>query len=735
MTYSDLLTQFKNQKMFSNNSLAKNLGISSVYLGEILNGKKRPPQRDIQLKIIDVLELNDNEKCLLFDSAARERNEIPADIDCLIRGNPNAVYQIREMEIGKKMIIDEMVSPIQKNVKAKSHTAQYRMHKYFARRPFNVFQNLIDHYTKENDIILDCFLGGGVTVFESASMERRVVGVDINPLSTFISRQQMFNGDLDFAEKFLESFIEKLKSRFESFYEIEIDGSKGIAKWTELAYSVVCPSCKGIIILSESNKVKNGIYRCSNENCVNNETGVKRISCNPLASEVLRVKYTNPLGDIYIADEDDFRFTKTIAELEKLAEDVRFKPDFVIPDDWDRQYEDKLYDKGFRRYSDIYTRKNYLLNCLIYDEIKKLENEIPREIYELVYFLFSSSLRYTNNMSRVTANWEGGNPTSMDKHAYWFPNQYVESNIFDVLNKRLGAILKGIKFSKDNLHYDTHEVSTPAELLTEHGSYMVLNQSSTELPFSDETFNVVITDPPYGSNVQYAELSVVWNAWFQDFANLDNYIYNTEEAVMNRKVANLENPKTEIDYEQLLYGVFKEANRVLKNEHYLVFTFNNKNIKVWIAMLNAVAKAGFYLPEKGIIFQDFIESYKNTSHLQYSGNIHGDFIYSFIKGKKLTQTTGFRDNQDIMNVIQEAVLLEISKLFDEQDSYSTTDLYQNIFTELVITILDYIDQFGPIQDISVIKGVSDEAIDNILKRELQFVDNVWQRKVSKDGLL
>ena len=79
------------------------------------------------------------------------------------------------------------VKPIKKAVVAKRHTAQYRMHKYFARRPYNVFQNLIKHYTNKGDIILDCFCGGGVTVFEAAALERKVIGVDINPLATFIT--------------------------------------------------------------------------------------------------------------------------------------------------------------------------------------------------------------------------------------------------------------------------------------------------------------------------------------------------------------------------------------------------------------------------------------------------------------------------------------------------------------------------------------------------------------------
>ena len=90
-----------------------------------------------------------------------------------------------------------MVEPIGESVKARGHTAQYQMHKYFARRPYNVFRRLIEHYTEKGDIVLDCFCGGGVTVFESLALNRKAVGVDINPLATFITEMQIQQVDVE----------------------------------------------------------------------------------------------------------------------------------------------------------------------------------------------------------------------------------------------------------------------------------------------------------------------------------------------------------------------------------------------------------------------------------------------------------------------------------------------------------------------------------------------------------
>ena len=46
------------------------------------------------------------------------------------------------------------------------HTPPYKIHRYFARRPWNVFKNLIETFSDQNNIILDPFCGGGVTIYE-----------------------------------------------------------------------------------------------------------------------------------------------------------------------------------------------------------------------------------------------------------------------------------------------------------------------------------------------------------------------------------------------------------------------------------------------------------------------------------------------------------------------------------------------------------------------------------------
>lgn len=50
-------------------------------------------------------------------------------------------------------------------------------------------RNLILRYSRENDLILDQFVGGGTTLIEAKLLNRNIVGVDINPAALELCRE------------------------------------------------------------------------------------------------------------------------------------------------------------------------------------------------------------------------------------------------------------------------------------------------------------------------------------------------------------------------------------------------------------------------------------------------------------------------------------------------------------------------------------------------------------------
>ena len=52
-------------------------------------------------------------------------------------------------------------------------------------------RNLILKYTKENDLVLDCFLGSGTTLIECKLLNRNAIGLDINQKAIDISNSRL----------------------------------------------------------------------------------------------------------------------------------------------------------------------------------------------------------------------------------------------------------------------------------------------------------------------------------------------------------------------------------------------------------------------------------------------------------------------------------------------------------------------------------------------------------------
>ena len=75
---------------------------------------------------------------------------------------------------------EKPIRALEHPVNARPHTNVYKMHRYYARRPWNVFEHLILHYTEPGDIILDPFFGSGTTGQVAESVGRQWIGCEIN---------------------------------------------------------------------------------------------------------------------------------------------------------------------------------------------------------------------------------------------------------------------------------------------------------------------------------------------------------------------------------------------------------------------------------------------------------------------------------------------------------------------------------------------------------------------------
>jgi len=124
--------------------------------------------------------------------------------------------------------------------------------------------------------------------------------------------------------------------------------------------------------------------------------------------------------------------------------------------------------------------------------------------------------------------------------------------------------------------------------------------SSTELEhIGDSTIDLVVTDPPFGGLLHYSELADFFYVWlrlplnkkYPDYFRAE-YTPKSLEAVANR-AREPEDP--EGFYQRLLTQCWREAYRALKPGGILAFTFHHSEDKPWVAVLESLFDAGYYL--------------------------------------------------------------------------------------------------------------------------------------------
>lgn len=616
---------------------------------------------------------------------------------------------------------------VSKGIEADNHTPIYKMHRYFARRPHNVFRNLIESYTKPGDIVLDPFCGGGVTLVEGLATNRKVVAVDSNPLATFITDCQTTPISVSDYENLMTKIESDLKKEVGKYYST-LDRKTAFpveTRWMELAYKAICGKCGKQTLLSNNLKLKvkgkitNGKYKC-----INCGHAVVAVNAKRVGYEIISVTYrSQKTGERMTVkpNKDDVRKLSFFEgkNFNRLIQKKKlWYPQDSIPVDWDRQQEDCLHRKSIKKFSDFYTRRALYSNAYLLKLVHGYKNKIDPNLYKLLLFTFSAVVRYTNSMTVSAGNWMDGRPVAWAKHAFWIPNQFVEVNPLEYVRMRRDAVIAGMEYQQQII-FQNQQTNSFQDLVSNDGTHMILTQSSVKLGVPDGSIDAIITDPPYGSNVQYGELSHYWLVWLQKDLDLRKNLFDLEsEILVNRK----SKQKNYSDYEEGMSKVFHECFRVLKPTGVMTFTFNNKDIRAWYSVIKAAVRAGFTLEPEGVIYQDPIENYRNTAHTRFAGTVHGDFIYTF----KKEVSSPILDNS--VPATRFELISTIRKYLRRNHSATTSELYIVCIQQLIPAMVQKAKLGALTFSLRDIDEMNFVNLDNLLDDHLQYdtAKKVWE---------
>ena len=364
--------------------------------------------------------------------------------------------------------------PIDYPIKAETHPAHYSMHKYWARKPHNLVNAYINHFTKPGDLVLDPFMGSGVTIIEALKLNRRVCGVEINPIAHFITKNTILPVSLsELTDNYtlLSNYMSPVINKF---------------------YATECQYC-GKPACAVSYQWYNGKPTEVSYNC----------TCNTERKAITKV-FSPADQNLLEAIERDF------TELVRAY-------DLTLPTG-ELPKNNQINASGYR-VIDLFTKRNLLVLGILQ---KAIQEVVTPSVREIMNFIFSSALVQGSKMI-MHAKGQGPGWKVM---GYWIPQDKgsQELNVWRYFSNKYKRVLRG--------------KAETNKLITSSDFRLLQQSSSDLSQIDDNSVDYIFTDPPYGASVPYLEMSALWAAWLGYTMNYPEEIVISKHEPYNKSLEN-----------------------------------------------------------------------------------------------------------------------------------------------------------------------------------------------------
>lgn len=470
----------------------------------------------------------------------------------------------------------------------------YMAHTYHTKVPYKAIMRYILHYTKPGDIVLDGFCGTGMTAVAAqkcgdvTSQEeymisrqapnalfgrRRCIVNDLSPIATFLASNYVTETQEDLTEK-IESTIANAEAELGWMYKTRHTGNQhtssgqndtlGTINYTIYSDVFICPSCGKEIVFWDVAVVREEGKILDRFRCQNCGAELKKTDCDR-AKETIEdpqieslVVYTKQvpviinytyMGKRYekIPDEDDLSLISKINKLKSRY----YVPTQPLPEGYNTEQPKR--SNGIYYVHELFTNRNLLALCKIFSSLSTNKEK----------FVFTSVLQNATKMYKFRTDGKGGIVTG----TLYIPALNQENNVFNLIRGKLNSMKKA-QYCCDETYCMVSTNSTTCEMMPEN------------------CIDYIFTDPPFGANINYSELSFLWESWLNVITN------NETEAIVNATQG-----KALLDYQLLMEKCFREYYRVLKPGRWMTVEFHNSQNAVWNAIAEALLRAGFIVAD------------------------------------------------------------------------------------------------------------------------------------------
>ncbi len=477
----------------------------------------------------------------------------------------------------------------------------YNAHSYHTKVPHKAIMRYILHYTNPGDIVFDGFCGTGMTgvaaqmcgdretvaslgyqvkadgtilqeeidesgktVWKSFSKlgARKAVLNDLSPAATFIAYNYNTPVDVKVFEKEAKRILAEVEKECGWMYETKhTDGRVGKINYTVWSDVFVCPECAKEVVFTEVAVDKSSEKVLETFNCPHCSTILSKKSMDrawittidEATGQTIRQSKQKPVLINYSIAGQRSKFTKKLSsdDMVLIQRIEQTKIDSWYPSD--RMMEGKETRRndviGLTHVHHFYSKRNLYILSKIREQCKNNRQAL---------LMFNSQLINVSKLNRYRPGVSFPyNPLS---GTMYVGSQISESNVFVALENKIKKLVEAFKCI-----YSQSLVST---------------MSTTE--FTQIDVDYIFIDPPFGANLNYSELSSLWEYWLN--ARTDNKNEAIENSAQNKGLS---------EYRHLMLECFKKTYSLLKPGRWITVEFSNTQASVWNSIQSALTEVGF----------------------------------------------------------------------------------------------------------------------------------------------
>jgi 16S rRNA G966 N2-methylase RsmD len=459
----------------------------------------------------------------------------------------------------------------------------YMAHAYLTKVPTPAIVPFIEAYSRPGDLIVDPFAGSGMTGVAAAMLGRSARLSDISVLGRHIGSN--FVNLVDSADFLVaaSSVVSRSERELDHPYAVtcarcDKQGSLAKVVWSMI---VECAGCKRPVNYYRSMESAN--WRKPDMVCPH--CGVHISTRNPR------------IGEEPVLDSISSACSKTLLDQEPSSIDHREYPAMSYPQveitpDREMYKASALAKNGRTTVASYYSARNLAVLASLREQIRAIDNEPVREklLFAFTACLTRASKRY---------QWSKQRPLNAANANYYVAPVFYEWNVYELFARKVNAVLKSDEFVRAARRRTVRaeDVDTPDV------QYTVA--SAENLQLDTDSADYVFTDPPFGSNLFYADMALFQEAWLDGFTDVE------QEAVVDRSKGG---KRTASRYESLLTNALRECNRVVKPGGRISMVFGNSAGSVWALVQRAIRASGLaILPEELVILNKGQRSVKGLA--------------------------------------------------------------------------------------------------------------------------